>query len=117
MWLPLVGKKLRRYRSLVAESRRFLLPSDRRPRVHQTRFWAKLKPVLNLEKEKSKMNIVGLIIQLVSGGVGATAAAGTAAAGGGLDFGSIVSSIAGGGVGGSILMIIVGLIKSKMGGS
>lgn len=46
----------------------------------------------------------------MSGGAGATAAAAT----GGMDIGSIVSNIAGGGVGGGILMIIVGLIKSKM---
>lgn len=50
-------------------------------------------------------------------GIGATAAAGSATAGGSLDIGSILSSVAGGGVGGSILMAIVGLVKSKMGDS
>jgi hypothetical protein len=34
---------------------------------------------------------------------------------GGLDVGSIVSSLAGGGVGGVVLMAIVGLIKQAMG--
>lgn len=36
------------------------------------------------------------------------------AGGGGLDIGSIVSSIAGGGVGGGVLMVIVGLIRQAM---
>ena len=40
---------------------------------------------------------------------------GTAAAGGGsLDLTTILSNVAGGGVGGAILMAIVGIIKSKM---
>jgi hypothetical protein len=40
---------------------------------------------------------------------------GTAAAGGGsLDLTTILSNVAGGGVGGAILMAIVGIIKNKM---
>jgi len=39
---------------------------------------------------------------------------GTAAAGGGLDLQSILANVAGGGVGGAILMAIVGIIKNKM---
>jgi hypothetical protein len=46
---------------------------------------------------------------LAAGGMG-----NAAAATGGLDIGSIISNVAGGGVGGGILMIIVGFIKSKM---
>lgn len=42
---------------------------------------------------------------------GSTAAA---ASTGGMDLSSIISSVAGGGVGGSIVMAIVGLIKSQM---
>ena len=70
--------------------------------------------------------IVGLIIQLIAGGVGAQiigallgggAGAGAAAAGaGGLDIGSIIGQIVSGGVGGGVLMVIVGLIKQAMGG-
>src|SRR5713101_6139198 len=50
-----------------------------------------------------------LVHMLAAGGAGSAAAATS-----GLDLGSIISNVAGGGVGGSILMIIVGLIKSKM---
>jgi len=41
----------------------------------------------------------------------------SAAAGGGFDIGSIIGQVAGGGVGGAIVMIIVGLIKQAMSGS
>jgi hypothetical protein len=37
-----------------------------------------------------------------------------AASGGGMDLGSIIASIAGGGVGGGVLMAIVGIIKKAM---
>jgi hypothetical protein len=47
-------------------------------------------------------------------GGGAVADAATAAVNSGLDIGSIIQQIAGGGVGGGILMLIVGLIKSMM---
>src|SRR5262245_30347112 len=40
--------------------------------------------------------------------------AGTATAGGGLDLASIVSSVASGGVGGGIRMVIIGLIRQSM---
>ncbi len=43
-------------------------------------------------------------------GIGGAAAAGT----GSMDIDSIVSSIAGGGVGGGVLMAIIGLIRSAM---
>ena len=68
--------------------------------------------------------IIGLIIQLISGGVGAQiigalvggGAEATGAGAGGLDIGSIIGQIASGGVGGGILMVIIGLIKQVMGG-
>jgi len=52
----------------------------------------------------------GQILAMLGVG-GAAAAAGTA---GGLDLASIVSNIAGGGVGGGMLMAIVGLIRQMM---
>ena len=45
-------------------------------------------------------------------GIGAATAAGADA--GGMDIASILSSVAGGGVGGGVLMVIVGLIKNAM---
>jgi hypothetical protein len=96
---------------------------------------------------------IGLIIQLIAGGVGGNVAgsslkqfdlgavgnsiagvigggigaqvigallgsggAGAAAAGGGLDIGSIIGQVVAGGAGGGILMVIVGLVKQYMGG-
>ncbi|MEZ5766305.1 MAG: hypothetical protein R3D80_00640 [Paracoccaceae bacterium] len=37
-----------------------------------------------------------------------------AAAGGGLDIGSIIGSLASGGVGGGVIMAVIGLIKNAM---
>ena len=42
------------------------------------------------------------------------AAAGAAEAAGGLDIGSIISSVASGGVGGGVLMVIAGVVKNMM---
>ena len=42
---------------------------------------------------------------------GAAAAAGSA---GGMDIGSIISQVAGGGVGGGVLLAIIGMIKNAM---
>jgi hypothetical protein len=52
----------------------------------------------------------GQLLHLI--GVGGTGAPGAGATG--LDVGSIVSSLAGGGVGGAVLMAIVGLLRSKL---
>jgi uncharacterized membrane protein YeaQ/YmgE (transglycosylase-associated protein family) len=52
-----------------------------------------------------------LLGMLTSGGA---STAGMAATGSGLDVSSILSSLAGGGVGGAVVMAIVGLIKAKM---
>lgn len=55
----------------------------------------------------------GLGGQLLSmAGMGGLAAGGAAA--GGLDVGSIISSLAGGGVGGAVLMAVIGLVKNAM---
>jgi hypothetical protein len=56
----------------------------------------------------------GQILAAVMGGGAGAAAVG--AASGGMDLSSILSNVGGGGVGGAILMIVVGFIKSKMGG-
>ncbi len=54
----------------------------------------------------------GHLLDALLGGGGSTAAAANAASG--LDFGSIISQIVGGGVGGGILTAIVGLIRNAM---
>ncbi|MCU1321009.1 MAG: hypothetical protein JWM43_658 [Acidobacteriaceae bacterium] len=53
-----------------------------------------------------------LLSMLLSGG--GAAAATSAASTGGMDISSILGSVAGGGVGGAIVMAIVGLIKTQM---
>jgi len=59
------------------------------------------------------------IVGILGGGLGGQilgmlGMGGLAAGGGALDIGSIVSSIASGGVGGGVLMTIVGLIRQSM---
>ena len=60
------------------------------------------------------------IAGIVGGGIGgqllSMALGSGAAAGGGMDVGSIVAQIAGGGVGGGALIVIIGLIRQMMGG-
>lgn len=58
-------------------------------------------------------SIVGLIGGLAGGQLAHMMGAGAAATGS-MDMGSIISNLAGGGVGGAILTAIVGMIKSKM---
>ena len=55
----------------------------------------------------------GLGSQII-GMLGGAGVADAAAAAGGLDIGSIISSIASGGVGGGVLMAIVGVVKGMM---
>jgi uncharacterized membrane protein YeaQ/YmgE (transglycosylase-associated protein family) len=52
-----------------------------------------------------------LLGMLMSGGA---AAATSAASGGGMDMSSILGNVAGGGVGGAVLMAIIGVIKTQM---
>jgi uncharacterized membrane protein YeaQ/YmgE (transglycosylase-associated protein family) len=53
-----------------------------------------------------------LLSMLMTGG--AAAAATSAASSGGMDMSSIIGNVAGGGVGGAILMAIIGVIKTQM---
>lgn len=72
----------------------------------------------NLSLGKLGNSIVGILGGGIGGkllsmaGIGAAAAAGADA--GGMDLMGIVSSIAGGGVGGGVLLAIVGMIKKAM---
>jgi uncharacterized membrane protein YeaQ/YmgE (transglycosylase-associated protein family) len=58
------------------------------------------------------------IVGILGGGLGGQLlgmlGVGAAATGGGLDMASIISSVAGGGVGGGVLMAIIGLIRRSM---
>jgi uncharacterized membrane protein YeaQ/YmgE (transglycosylase-associated protein family) len=53
-----------------------------------------------------------LLSMLMSGG--AAAAATSAASSGGMDMSSIIGNVAGGGVGGAIVMAVIGLVKAQM---
>ena len=75
--------------------------------------------------KKLSLGTVGnSIVGILGGGIGGqllgmlgVGGAGDAAAGaGGMDMNAILQSVAGGGVGGAVLMAIVGFIKQKMGG-
>lgn len=59
-------------------------------------------------------SIAGILGGGLGGQILGMLGAGGGAAGAGLDPGTILSSVAGGGVGGSVLLIIVGLIRSAM---
>jgi hypothetical protein len=58
----------------------------------------------------------GQLLNMILGSGAAAGTAASAATASGLDFGSIVEQIAGGGVGGGVLMLIVGIIKQAKGG-
>lgn len=73
------------------------------------------KVLKNLDLGTMGNSIAGIL----GGGIGsqiiaAMGGGGAAAAAGGMDVGSIISSLASGGVGGGVLMAIVGMIKSAM---
>jgi uncharacterized membrane protein YeaQ/YmgE (transglycosylase-associated protein family) len=65
-------------------------------------------------KDQSLGTVGNSIAGILGGGVGGMLlqALGASVGGGGLDAGALIGSIASGGVGGSIVMVIVGLIKS-----
>lgn len=72
----------------------------------------------SLLKKFSLGTLGNSIVGILGGGLGGqllgTLGAGGAGAAGGVDIGSIVSSIAGGGVGGGVLMVIIGFIRQLM---
>jgi len=65
-------------------------------------------------KDQSLGTVGNSIAGILGGGVGGMLlqALGASAGSGGIDPGSLIGSIASGGVGGSIVMVIIGLIKS-----
>jgi len=67
-------------------------------------------------KDQSLGTVGNSIAGILGGGVGGMLlqALGASVGGGGIDPGSLIGSIASGGVGGSIVMVIIGLIKSAM---
>ncbi len=75
-----------------------------------------------LMKDKSLGFLLNTVVGLIGGGAGGQilsalgllGSAGAAGATGGLDIGSLIGNIAGSGVGGGILMMIIGLIKKMM---
>ncbi len=73
-----------------------------------------------LMKKASLGTALNSVVGILGGGIGGQVLGmlglgGAAAAGaGGLDIASIISQVAGGGIGGGILLAIVGLIKSAM---
>jgi hypothetical protein len=58
--------------------------------------------------------IGGQILERLFGGAAPAVADAAAAASSGMDIGAIIQSLAGGGIGGAVLMIIAGLIKKQM---
>ena len=69
-----------------------------------------------LMKKLSLGTVLNSILGIVGGGLGGQLLnlLGVGTAGGGMDLGGIITSIAGGGVGGGILLAIVGLIKKAL---
>jgi len=69
-----------------------------------------------LMKKLSLGTVLNSILGIIGGGLGGQLLdilhVGTK--GGGLDLGGIITSIAGGGIGGGILLVIVGLIKKSL---
>ncbi len=71
-----------------------------------------------LMKKASLGTVLNSVVGIIGGGLGGQVLGmlglGGAAAAGGLDIASIVSQIAGGGIGGGILMAVIGLLKNAM---
>jgi uncharacterized membrane protein YeaQ/YmgE (transglycosylase-associated protein family) len=70
----------------------------------------------SLMKKSSLGTLGNSLAGIVGGGLGGQVLGmlGMAAGGGGMDLGSIVGSLASGGVGGGVLMAVIGLIKKAM---
>ncbi len=72
-----------------------------------------------LMKNASMGTALNSIIGVIGGGLagqllGMLGIGGAVAAGGGMDIASIITQVAGGGVGGAVLLAIIGLIKGAM---
>ena len=70
-------------------------------------------------KNASLGTALNSVVGILGGGLGGQllgmlGVGGAAAAGGGLDIASIITQVAGGGIGGAVLLAIVGLIKGAM---
>ena len=70
----------------------------------------------SLMKNLSLGTLGNSIAGILGGGLGQTilGSLGVAAGSGAMDVGSIISSLAGGGVGGGVVMAVIGLIKNAM---
>ncbi|MFW5426314.1 MAG: hypothetical protein ACKE8G_07435 [Methylophagaceae bacterium] len=72
----------------------------------------------SLMKNLSLGTVGNSIVGLLGGGIGGQVMGmlgmGGAAAGSGLDIGSILSTVAGGGIGGGVLLAVVGMIKKML---
>lgn len=60
--------------------------------------------------------VLNSVIGILGGGIGSQilGSIGLGAAAGGMDIASIVSQIAGGGIGGAVLLVIIGLVKNVL---
>lgn len=60
--------------------------------------------------------VLNSVIGILGGGIGSQilGSVGLGAASGGMDIASIVSQIAGGGIGGAVLLVIIGLVKNVL---
>ena len=69
-------------------------------------------------KNFSLGTVMNSVVGILGGGIGGQLLGmlGMASGAGEMDIGGIISSIAGGGVGGGVLLAIVGMIKKAMGG-
>lgn len=72
----------------------------------------------NLMKNASLGTLGNSLVGILGGGIGGQLLGmlgmGSAAAAGSMDIGAIISQVAGGGVGGAVLLAIIGFIKNAM---
>ncbi|HAF01265.1 MAG TPA: hypothetical protein DCO68_06040 [Methylophilaceae bacterium] len=72
----------------------------------------------SLMKDSSMGTLLNSVVGILGGGLGGQLlgmlGVGGAAAAGSMDIGSIISQVAGGGVGGAVLLAIIGMIKNAM---
>jgi hypothetical protein len=67
-------------------------------------------------KDQSLGTVGNSLVGILGGGAGSLIlqALGVATGGGGLDLGAVLGSIASGGVGGGLLMVVIGILKSAL---